>query len=95
MQTETTSSVFGVQVAATVTGTPQLDVRAQTISLADPGVQVAQVNLPAVAADSLIKALLKPIPVAGLPFGLTLTSLTPTDDGLQAGVQGYDIPIRR
>ena len=33
--------------------------------------------------------------LAGLPFGLTLTSLTPTDDGLQAGVQGDDIPIRR
>jgi DUF2993 family protein len=95
VQTETTTSVFGVQVAATVTGTPQLDVRAQTISLADPDVQVAQVNLPAAAADSLIRALLKPVPVAGLPFGLTLTSLTPTDDGLQAGVQGDDIPIRR
>jgi hypothetical protein len=95
LQTDTTSSLFGLDVKATVTGTPRLDVGAQTITLADPDVRVADVTLPDATASTLLKALLKPIPVTGLPFGLSLTSITPGDDGLDVGLQGDDVTVSR
>ena len=95
VQVRTTSSVFGVDVAATVTGTPQLDVADQTITLGDPDVQVGGVDLPDATAGALLRAVVKPIPVTGLPLGLTLTSVTPLDDGLHVGLAGDDVELTR
>jgi hypothetical protein len=33
--------------------------------------------------------------VTGLPFGLRLTSLTPADDGLHAGLEGDGLELTR
>ena len=43
-------------------------------------VSVANVTLPDFTAKALLRALLKPIPVSGLPLGLKLTSITAMDD---------------
>lgn len=95
LQVAQTTSVFGAQVKALVTGTPRLDVDAQTITLADAKLSLGGVEVPDVAAAALLKTLLTPIPVEGLPFELTLSSVTAEDDGLHLGLQGNDVEFRR
>jgi hypothetical protein len=95
VQVKSSSSLVGVPVDATVTGTPQLDAGAQSITLADPELTVAGVDLPGATADVLLRTLVKPIPVTGLPFGLRLTSVTPEDDGLHVGLEGDGLELSR
>ena len=94
-QIDTATSVLGYPVKAKVTGGLDLNVADQTITLRDPEVEVADVQLPDIAAQALIRAVVKPIPVGGLPFGLRLTSIDAQDDGLHAGVIGDNIPVTR
>jgi len=95
VEIRTSTSVLGVDLGARVTGTPALDVGAQTVALADPQVEVAGVDLPGAGADALVSAVAKPIPVSGPLFGLRLTALTPGDDGLHVALEGDDVPLRR
>lgn len=95
LQVEQSTSFFGTSVMALVTGTPRLDVGAQTITLADPKVSIAGRELPDAVATALLAAVLKPIPVTGLPFGLTLSSVSAEDDGLHLGLEGDRIEFRR
>lgn len=92
---ETSTEVLSVPVGAVVTGGLTLDEPDQTISLVDPEVVVAGVTLPDVASKALIRAIVKPVPVSGLPFELRLTSIEAQDDGLHAGVSGENIPLQR
>lgn len=89
------TTIFGQRVTAVITGRPAVDRSAQAITLADPTISVAGVDLPDFTAKALISALVKPIPVTGLPFGLRLDSVTAAEDGLHAGVTGDDLPISR
>ena len=50
---------------------------------------------PGFTADALLRALLKPIPVTGIPLDLRLTSIDPQDGGIYAGVVGDSIPLTR
>lgn len=95
LQIVQTANVLGREVTAEITGRPELDVEAQTIGLTDPEITVAGVELPRFTADALLQALLKPIPVTGVPLGLQLSSIDPQDSGLFAGVVGDAIPITR
>ena len=88
-------SLYGITVKATVTGGLALDADKQTVSIAEPTVQVAGYTLPQVVADQLIKAVVRPIPLEGVPFGLKVTSVEAQDDGLHVGLGGTDIPIQR
>ena len=56
---------------------------------------MAGVDLPGFTADALLRAVLKPIPVTGVPLGLRLTSVDPQDAGIFAGVVGDAIPLSR
>jgi len=89
------TSLFGTDLEATVTGTPELDVRDQTLTLADPQVSVGSVALPQGTAEALLQTLVRPIPVTGLPFGLTLSSVSAEDDGLHVGLVGDHVPLQR
>jgi len=95
VQIQSSTSVFGLDLAATVNGTPRLDVDAQTIGLADPDVRVAGVTLPDSTAKAVVAAVARPIPVEAPLFDLTLTSLTPRDDGLHVDLRGEDVLITR
>lgn len=95
LRMEATTSIFGADLAATITGTPRLDVAAQAITLANPTVKLGSLDLPAAAADVLLQGLLKPIPVTGLPFGLTLSSVSAEQDGLHAGLVGDEVQLSR
>jgi hypothetical protein len=95
LRVQQTASLFGVQLKALVTGTPQLDVGAQTLTLADPQLSVDGVDLPGKASAPLLRAALKPIPVEGLPYGLQLSSVSAEDDALHAGLQGDGVTFTR
>jgi hypothetical protein len=92
---DTSATVVGRKVTAQITGTPRLDVEDQTITLTDPDITVAGVNLPGFTADALLRALLKPIAITGVPLELRLTSIDPQDSGIHAIVMGDGIPIKR
>ena len=92
---EANQSLYGLTVKSTVTGRLALDEADQTVSLADPTIEVAGVTLPDVVAGQLIKAVVQPIPLEGVPFDLRVTSIDAQDDGLHVGLGGADIPIRR
>jgi hypothetical protein len=87
--------LYGLTVEATITGRLALDESRQTVSLVDPTVQVAGYTLPDVVAQQLIKAVVQPIPLEGIPFELRVTSVEAQDDGLHVGLAGTDIPVRR
>jgi LmeA-like phospholipid-binding len=95
VQVLTTATIVGEEIKAQITGTPRLDVEDQTITLADPDITVAGVNLPGFTSDALLRALLKPIPITGVPLDLRLTSIDPQDSGIHAVVVGDSIPITR
>ncbi len=89
------TEVLSVPVKAKVNGGLALNVADQTVSLTDPKVEVAGVGLPDTASQALLKAIVKPIPLVGIPFGLRLTSIDAADDGLHAGVAGDNIAVTR
>jgi hypothetical protein len=95
VQIVTTATVLGREVKAQITGAPRLDVEDQTITLADPDITVAGVELPGFTADALLRALLKPIPITGVPLDLRLTSIDPQDTGIHAVLVGSSIPLTR
>ena len=87
--------LYGLTVEAKITGRLALDVGQQTVSLADPTVEVSGYTLPDVVAQQLISAVVRPIPLEGIPFDLRVTSIDAQDDGLHVGLDGADIPITR
>ena len=95
VQILSTATILGREVQARISGSPRLNVEDQTITLADPKIEVAGVNLPGFTAEALIRALLKPIPVTGLPLDLRLTSIDPQDSGVHARVVGDNILLTR
>jgi hypothetical protein len=92
---DSSTTVLGQEIKAKITGGLALKVSDQTVTLTDPKVEVGDITLPEVAADALLKAVVKPVPIRGIPFGLRLTSIDARDDGLHAGVSGDDIPVHR
>lgn len=84
----------GVPLEAKVVGRPVLDVERQTISLAEPRIVVAGVRVRDELAGPILRAVLRPIPVTGVPLGLRLTSLTVDGAGAQVGVVGDDVALR-
>ena len=91
----TTTTFLGREVTASITGKPRLNVADQTVTLSDPKITVAGVDLPAFTATALLRAVLKPIPIGGLPFGLTVIGIDPRDDGVHADLVGDNVPITR
>ena len=92
---DATATVVGREVKARITGAPRLDAEEQTITLADPDITVAGVTLPGFTAKALLRVLLKPIPITGVPLELRLTSIDPQESGIHAIVVGDSIPIKR
>ena len=82
------TTVFGREVDAVITGSPRLNTDDQTMTLSDAKISVAGVNLPDFTAQTLLVALLKPIPLKGMPIGLTVLSIEAAEDGLHLAVAG-------
>jgi LmeA-like phospholipid-binding len=91
---ETTTTLFGTEVVAQITGSPRLEPAKQTVMLADPTIKVADVNLPDFAATALLRTVIEPIPLKGLPLGLTATSVAAEADALRIGVAADNVPLQ-
>jgi LmeA-like phospholipid-binding len=90
---ETTTTLFGARVVAQITGVPRLD-RSQAITLGDPTITVASVELPDFTAEAMLRTVLKPIPVTGLPLGLTLSSIAADPSAMRLGLVGDNVPLQ-
>ena len=77
-----------------ITGRPQLDVDAQTITVADPQVNVASVDVPQAVVDAVSRTVLQPMPIQNLPYDISVTGLAVQPDGLVLSGTGQDIPVR-
>jgi hypothetical protein len=95
VRVEAHTDVLGSQVLAVITGRPELNVGAQTVTLVEPAVRVGRVDLPDAAARLLIEALVKPIPVTGVPYGLQIRSLAIDGNGLSVDLAGENVPLSR
>jgi hypothetical protein len=58
------------------------------MTLSDARIAVAGVNLPDFTAQALLAAVLKPIPLKGMPLGMTITKIVAAEDGLQVNLVG-------
>jgi len=95
VQLTTQTQLLGVPVTARVVGRPVVDVAAQTLSLAEPELRVAGVDVPESTSQALLDTLVKPVPISGIPYGLSVTGLTAQPDGLRATVTGRDVTFSR
>lgn len=77
-----------------VTGRPELDAENQTITVVDPQVTVANVDVPQAVVDAVSRLVLKPFPIEGLPYDIVVTGLTVQPDGVLLTGGGENIPIR-
>jgi hypothetical protein len=90
---ETTTTLFGARVVAQITGVPRLD-RSQAITLGDPTITVAGVELPDFTAEAMLRTVLEPIPVTGVPLGLTLSSVAAEPSAMRFGLVGDNVPLQ-
>ena len=93
IRVETTATLFGAKVVAQITGSPRLERGDQAITLADPTIKVAGVDLPDFTATALLRTVVKPIPLKGLPLRLAVTSISAEADVLRIGVAADDVPL--
>jgi hypothetical protein len=87
------TTVLGRTLQVVVTGRPSLDPSAQTLTLADPTVEVADIQLPQTVVDLLLRTLVKPVPITGIPLGLRLTSINVDQSGVTAEVEGDNVQL--
>jgi hypothetical protein len=81
------------EVEAVISGSPRLNAKEQTMTLSDARIAVAGVNLPDFTAQALLAALLKPIPLKGMPLGLTVTQIVAAGDGVHVDLAGDDLTV--
>jgi hypothetical protein len=87
------TKVLGRDVEAVVSGTPRLNAKDQTMTLSDAKISVAGVNLPEFTSQALLAALLKPIPLKGMPLGMTVTRISAAEDGVHVDLVGDNLAV--
>lgn len=93
VQVKVEQTVLGVSVDATVTGALSVDQAAQTLTITDPQVSVAGVPVPNTVTRAIVAIVVKPIPLAGIPLDLKISSITPTEANVVVGITGSDIQL--
>ena len=88
MEIAVNTTVVRREVEAVITGLPRFNAKEQTMMLSDAKIAVAGVNLPDFTAQALLAAVLKPIPLKGMPLGMTVTKIVAAEDGLQVDLVG-------
>jgi hypothetical protein len=89
----TTTSVLNRTVDVSASGLPQVDMATQTITLTDVAMNVGGIRLPTGATAILQGALLKPIPITGVPLGLQLVGISVSESGLEAQLHGSQVRV--
>ena len=88
-----TTPVGGQTVSGTLAGRPGLT--DGQLSLTEPQLRVAGIDLPQTLVDALLTSLLRSFTLPELPFDLALTSVTASDTGMTFGLAGRDIAVDR
>lgn len=89
------SQLMSIPVTVKVVGRPTVNQADQTLTLADPEVSVAGVDVPDSTAEALLGSTMKPARLTGIPYGLTVTGVTARPEGLVADVTGENVDFRR
>ncbi|MET1004419.1 MAG: DUF2993 domain-containing protein [Propionibacteriaceae bacterium] len=89
------TKLVAIPVTAEIVGRPDVNEADQTFTLADPKITMAGVDVPEATSESLLQTLVKPMPITGVPFGLSVSDITAQPDGLNAVVLGDDITFSR
>jgi hypothetical protein len=89
------TTVVGVPITARIVGRPKVDSAAQTLTLSDPEITLAGVDVPRSTSQALLSTLLKPVAISGIPYGLTLTGVTADEQGLEATIEGRLVTFSR
>ncbi len=87
------TTVAGVKVTGTVTARPV--VRNGALAFVSPQVDVNGVDVPPAAAEALAGVFGDPIPLSGLPYGLTVRSLRATASGIVLSVSARNLTFHR
>jgi hypothetical protein len=87
------TTVLRREVEAVVSGMPRLNAKEQTMTLSDAKISVAGVNLPEFTSQALLVALLNPIPLKGMPLGMTVTRITAAEDGVHVDLVGDNLAV--
>lgn len=90
---EYATSLGSTRLSVTISGRPSLDRDAQTLTVADPEIDLGSQRVPSSVASALIERLVQPIDLSGLPLDLNVTTLTAADTGLNVNVVGDDVPL--
>ncbi|WP_041789842.1 LmeA family phospholipid-binding protein [Microlunatus phosphovorus] len=77
-----------------ITGRLQLDAERQTITVADPQVTVANIDVPQSVVEAVSRIVLRPYTLGDLPYDIELTGLTAQPDGVLLSGTGQNIPLR-
>jgi hypothetical protein len=93
VRAKASTSALGQRLTGTVTARP--DIHDGTLAFGSPRVSVAGVQLPPAAAQALAHVFGAPLPLAGLPYGLSVRSVTASSDGLDLVLTGRNLTFRR
>lgn len=94
MRVDFTVPIGRLSIEGSITGRPVLDAQNQTISVADPQVSVADVDVPEAVVDTVSRTVLQPYPIQDLPYDIRVSDLTVQPDGISLTGIGQDIPLR-
>lgn len=93
VQVDLERSVLGVDVNASVTGVLTLDAAAQTLTITDPRSTFAKIGVSDSVTRAVVAIVVQPIPLAGIPLDLQISSLTPTQETIVVGITGADVQL--
>lgn len=93
VRVEVIREVLGQELTILVTGRPVLDDSRTALSLAEPRITVASIELPTQLTDQLLNTATYGLPVEQFPPGVGLTGLAATEAGAIITVEGSDVKI--
>jgi hypothetical protein len=93
VRAKASTSVLGEKVSGTVTARPQL--RDGALAFASPRVSIGGAELPAAVTAALAKVFGAPLSLTGLPYGVTVRSVTVTATGIALGLTARNLTFRR
>lgn len=95
VRVEVVREVLGQELTILITGRPVLDESRTALSLAEPRISVASIELPTQLTDQLLNSATYGLPVEQFPPGIALTGLAATEAGAMITVEGTDVEIKR
>lgn len=94
MRMDFTVPIGQLNIEGHLTGRLQLDVGQQTITITEPQVSVASIDVPQSVVEAVSRIVLRPYTLGDLPYDIELTGMTAQPDGVLLSGTGQNIPLR-